>query len=92
MDACLVDSSDGLIMPSLESFPEGKLEFMAYVEQISKSFDTSERLINKCRLVLEREKNVLYILLGQHANQSHSVREIALKTPHLRIEIFVIRT
>lgn len=84
-------------MPSLESFPEGKLEFMAYVEQISKCLDNSERLINKCRLVLEREKNVervrgLYILLGQHANQSHSVREIALKTPHLRIEIFVIRT
>lgn len=60
-------------MPILESFPEGKLEFMAYVEQISKCLDISERLINKCRLVLEREKNVervrgLYILLGQHAN------------------------
>ena len=86
---------DGLIMPSLESFPAGKLEFMAHVEQISKCLGHSERLINGCRLVLELEKNAervrgLHTLLGQHANQSHSVRARVLKTPQLRMEILVM--
>ena len=68
-----------LSMPSLKSFPGGKLEFMTHVEQISNCHGHSDHLRNACRLILEREKNAervrsVYTFSGQVANRSHSIK------------------
>jgi hypothetical protein len=69
----------GLLMPSLKSFPGGKLEFLTHVEQISNCHGHSDRLRNGCRIILEREKNAervrsVYTSSGQVADRSHSIK------------------